>query len=68
MATVKRFEDLRIWQDAHALNKEIILIAKSTKLKDNFKLKDQICSSAGSIMDNIAEGFERDGNINLDNF
>ena len=65
MATVKRFEDLRIWQDAHALNKEIILIAKSTKLKENFKLKDQTCSSAGSIMDNITEGFERDGKFRI---
>lgn len=68
MATVKRFEDLKIWQDAHALNKEIILIAKSTELKQNFKLKDQICGSVGSIMDNIAEGLERDGNLEFRQF
>ena len=44
------------------LCKEIILLSKTTDLKHDFKLKDQIKDSAGSVMDNIAEGFERSGN------
>ena len=28
MATIKRFEDLEIWQDARTLSKEIIFISK----------------------------------------
>lgn len=62
MATVKRFEDLEIWKEARRLSKEIILLSKKTDLKLDFKLKDQIKDSAGSVMDNIAEGFERSGN------
>ncbi|WP_418497877.1 four helix bundle protein [Flagellimonas sp.] len=68
MATVKRFEDLEIWQEARKLSKEIIHIAKSTDLKDHFKLRDQIRASSGSVMDNIAEGFERDGNLEFRQF
>ncbi len=63
MATIKRFEDLEIWQDARSPSQEIIQLSKSSELAQNFKLKDQICGSTGSIMDNIAEGFERDGNM-----
>lgn len=68
MATVKRFEDLEIWQDARKLSKEIINIAKQSDLKSDFKFKEQIKSSAGSIMDNIAEGFERSGNVEFRQF
>ena len=62
MATIKRFEDLEIWQDARRLSKEVIVISKETDLKTDFRLKDQIKASSGSVMDNIAEGFERNGN------
>lgn len=62
MATIKKFEDLEIWIEARRLSKEIILICKTTDLKNDFKLKDQIKDSSGSVMDNIAEGFERNGN------
>ncbi len=62
MATIKRFEDLEIWMEARRLSKEIILISKLTDLNKDFKLRDQIKGSSGSVMDNIAEGFERNGN------
>ncbi len=68
MATIKRFEDLEIWQDARLFSKEIILLSKSTDLIKDFKLRDQIKSSSGSVMDNIAEGFERNGNIEFRQF
>lgn len=62
MASVKRFEDLEIWQLSRALCKNIYDLIESTNLKNNFKLCNQIDSSSGSVMDNIAEGFERNGN------
>jgi len=68
LATIKRFEDLEIWQEARRLSKIIIEIAKTSDLKSDFKLNSQIKSSAGSVMDNIAEGFERDGNLEFRQF
>lgn len=68
MATIKNFEDLEIWIEARVLAKEIILISKTTDLKVDFKLRDQIKSASGSVMDNIAEGFERDRNLEFRQF
>jgi four helix bundle protein len=62
MSKVERFEDLKVWQ----LAREVCRIIHKFTLKDlfskDFKLIGQIKGSSGSIMDNIAEGFERDGN------
>lgn len=62
MATIKKHEDLEIWQLARQLNKKIYPFLKSLSDTQNYELRKQIDRSAGSIMDNIAEGFERDGN------
>lgn len=61
MATIKRFEDLKVWQEARALCQLVISHTNRDVFKHDFKLKYQIRSSSGSVMDNIAEGFERDG-------
>lgn len=68
MATIKQFEDLEIWKEARRLAFEIHIISIETELKNDFRLKSQIKSSSGSVMDNIAEGFERDGNIEFRQF
>ena len=68
MATIKNFEDLEIWNAARDLAKEIIIISNTTDLKLDFKLRDQIKGASGSVMDNIAEGFERDGNLEFRQF
>ena len=68
MATITRFEDLEIWKEARRLAKEIHFISIETDLKSDFKFKEQIKSSSGSVMDNIAEGFERDGNLEFRQF
>src|SRR4030095_1095000 len=62
MATIKRFEEILSWQKARELNKKIGELIDGGRFKRNYKLIDQIERSSGSIMDNIAEGFERSGN------
>ena len=59
MATINRFEDLEIWKLAREQAKEIYLMTKNGSFSKDFDHKNQINSSAGSVMDNIAEGFER---------
>lgn len=62
MATIKKFEDLDVWQLARELNKKLIPLLEKLHHDKNFDLKSQLDRSAGSVMDNISEGFERDGN------
>ena len=69
MATITRFEDLDIWKEARKLSKEIYLITlNNSDFKNDFRFRDQIRASSGSIMDNIAEGFERNGNLEFRQF
>lgn len=62
MATIKKFEDLEIWQLARTLNIKLYPLLTLLGETRNYELKNQLDGSAGSVMDNIAEGFERDGN------
>ncbi len=68
MATIKRFEDVEAWQKARSLAKEVFQIGTNTGLSKDFRLRDQMNAAAGSVMDNIAEGFERGGRLELINF
>ncbi len=68
MATIKSFEELEIWKTARILNKEIIELIKLDVVQKDFRFKDQIRAASGSIMDNIAEGFERESRLKFINF
>ncbi len=59
---IKQFEDLKIWQDARNICKIVYAITSNGLFSTDFKFRDQIRGSAGSTMDNIAEGFDRGGN------
>ena len=61
MSNIKKFEDLDVWKLSRDFCKDVFDIIEQTELKNNWKLRDQIDASSGSIMDNIAEGFERGG-------
>ncbi|MFN8206630.1 MAG: four helix bundle protein [Bacteroidales bacterium] len=62
MATVKRFEDLETWKLSREICKDVFRLCQKPEISRDFSLQDQMKRSSGSIMDNIAEGFERGGN------
>lgn len=62
MAHYKSFEDLGIWQRARVICGEVHEMYLLSDLQKDYGLWNQINRSTGSIMDNIAEGFDRDGN------
>ena len=68
MATITTFEELGIWQKARELCKDVWALTQKGSFSRDFGLKDQINRSSGSCMDNIAEGFERDGNKEFGQF
>lgn len=59
---IERFEDLEIWKEARELCQLVHNYCSRETFSKDYKFKDQIKSSSGSIMDNIAESFERNGN------
>jgi four helix bundle protein len=62
MATVNSFEDLEVWKMAREFCNDVFRITNYEHFSKDFRMKEQIKASSGSIMDNIAEGFERNGN------
>jgi hypothetical protein len=62
MSTIQKFEDLECWQLARELNKLVFEYTLKNPFNKDFRFRDQIKAAAGSIMDNISEGFGRGGN------
>lgn len=67
MATIQRFEDLEIWIKARILSAKVYPLTFIEPIHSDFRLKDQMRGSSGSIMDNIAEGFERGSKLEFIN-
>ncbi|MBR5698204.1 MAG: four helix bundle protein [Prevotella sp.] len=66
--TVTDFEDLVIYQKSRELVKKVYGITRQGEFKFDSRFVQQIRSAAGSISDNIAEGFERQGTKEFKNF
>ncbi len=62
---INRFEDIIAWQKAKELTIEVY---KNFQSNRDFGFRDQIQRASVSIMNNIAEGFERKGNKEFRNF
>jgi len=58
MATIKRFEELQSWQKGRQLANAIYDLTEHSKFAKDFRLCGQIQDAAGSVMHNIAEGFD----------
>ena len=69
MSLASNFEDLTIWQDARQLLKEIysIFMIKGLAQRD-YGFRDQLQRAALSVMNNIAEGFERSSKADFARF
>ena len=65
---VRYFEDLEIWKLAREVTDQIYKITKKKSFAQDWGLKDQIRRAGVSIMSNIAEGFERGGNQEFQQF
>jgi len=59
MATIQKFEDLKVWQKARELSQRIYPLTFIEPVCSDFRFKDHVRGSLGSIMDNIAEVFGR---------
>ncbi|MEO0527127.1 MAG: four helix bundle protein [Bacteroidota bacterium] len=62
MARFEKFEDLKIWLLAREICNDIFELFETTPIGKEYALRNQMNRCSGSIMDNIAEGFERNGN------
>lgn len=68
MSKIKRFEDIESWQIARKLTKTVFSLSKIGEFNKDYRFKSQILSASGSIMDNIAEGYERGGSAEFKQF
>ena len=60
MALIEKFEDIRGWQEARLLTRQIYGLTRTGLLSKNFGLRDQLQRASVSVMANIAEGFDCD--------
>ena len=58
MARIERFEELLSWQKARLLANSVYILTNKPSFLNDYALKNQIRKAAGSVMHNIAEGFE----------
>ena len=67
MPTIQKFEELEVWQLARELSQKIYPLTFADPIAKDFRFKDQLRGTCGSIMDNIAEGFERGSKLEFIN-
>ena len=65
MPTIQSFEEIKVWQKAKDLS---LVTCKIFSQSKDYGFRDQIQRAAVSVMNNIAEGFERKGNKELSRF
>jgi four helix bundle protein len=68
MATVKKFEDLDVWQKSRKLVRRVYGVTNTPKFHNDWMLVNHLRKTSVSIISNISEGFERDGNKEFINF
>ena len=68
MSEIKTFEDLECWQFGRGLAKLVYIRTAAIYGAKDYGFADQMRRAAISVMNNIAEGFERDTNVDTMKF
>ena len=68
MATIHRFEDIAAGQKARELAREVYSVSGRGSLSRDYGPREQLRRAAVSVMSNIAEGFEREGDVEFKRF
>ncbi len=55
---IKNFEEMQSWQAARRLANQVYSATRVEGFERDWTLRNQIRAAAGSVMHNIAEGFE----------
>ena len=65
---IHRFEDLDLWRVARELCNDIYKLSRKKSMSKDYGFSDQIRRASVSVMNNIAEGFERGSNKDFTKF
>ena len=65
---IERFEDIEAWQLARELTRLVYALTKKPEFAKDRERKGQIRDAAGSVMHNVAEGFDSETNIEFIRF
>ncbi len=65
---IERFEDIEGWQIGRELTRRIYAATTRGAFAKDYGLKDQVQRASGSIMHNIAEGFDGGSNAEFAKF
>ena len=68
MVKIQRFEDMLSWQKARQMTNLIYQITEKDRFSKDFELRKQIRRASGSIMHNIAEGFDAGSDAEFSRF
>ncbi|WP_182865449.1 four helix bundle protein [Stieleria mannarensis] len=66
--SIRRFEEIEGWQLARELTNQVYAVASRGAFARDFGLRDQITRASGSVMHNIAEGFDGGSNAGFVKF
>jgi four helix bundle protein len=58
VAAIARFEEVEAWQLGRAPCGRVYALCRATQIATDWGLWDQVTRAAGSVMHNIAEGFD----------
>ncbi|HKX32375.1 MAG TPA: four helix bundle protein [Blastocatellia bacterium] len=65
MPTFRKFEEIEAWKKACEVIRQIYTLSKSGGLSKDYSLRDQIRRASVSVIANIAEGFGRNSEVEV---